>query len=98
MVMRVDSFKCEICDTYYISEEEAKECEEYHIEYKKLELCEVFYKKDFEYPYAIIIDNGSGHSGLYILDTESSVETVYESFQNLRRRTLIDTVMDDDEY
>jgi len=37
MVTKIDSFKCDICDNYYISEKEAQDCEAYHIKYKNNE-------------------------------------------------------------
>lgn len=95
MATRVDSYKCDICDAYYISETEALECEKLHTSYEKLELGDVFYKRDHEYPYLVIIDDGSGHASLYTQTMEGSVEDVFEEFDSLKK--VIRTNPDEDE-
>ena len=83
MPTKVDSYQCDVCSTYFVTKEDASDCEKAHSEYDKLELSEVYYKSDQEFPHALIINNGSGHAGLYIQDIESSVEDVYERFQSI---------------
>lgn len=82
MPTKVDSYKCDVCESHYLTEEDALECERLHTEYDKLEIGNVFYKQDLEYPYMVIVDNGSGHAALYVQKMEGSVEDVFETFDS----------------
>jgi len=81
MPTKVDSYKCDICGSYYIKEEEALECEKLHVASEKLEIGTFFYKQDLEYPILLTIDDGSGHGALYIQKMEGSVEDVFENYE-----------------
>lgn len=85
MPTKVDSYKCDICEEYYLTEADALECEKLHVEYEKLKICNVFYKPNLEYPYMLIVDNGSGHAALYTQKLEGSVEDVFETYDSDKR-------------
>ena len=87
MVSKVDSYKCDICDGHYLTEEDAKFCETTHTTAENLEISDMFFKRDHEYPSMLIVTNSksSGHGGLYSLQKEGSIEGVYEEFDSQKK-------------
>lgn len=86
MVSKVNYFKCDVCGTAYEDKDEAVDCENIHVSSDKLKISNMFYCGcEREYPYAVIIDDDSGHGGLYTLQTEGSIEGVYEAYDRIKK-------------
>jgi len=81
MTKEIKCWECEVCNTAFLTKEDAEQCEKLHSGEENLEIVEVgFYDKEERFPKKLLIGDKtySGTLAEYVFNYQSSVEDFYE--------------------